>query len=126
MFKKRRRQIVFVCSSVVNSELISEIIPANSVGEASKLFEEKFSTIPKSILGPFYKKRSAVLETKTPVKFDGKPIKANYNGWLVNAFPLKDPEDSAFLIFIKQIDDKQKQIAPKGTVIVPLTDLRLI
>lgn len=126
MFKKRRRQIVFVCSSVVNSELISEIIPANSIGEASKFFEEKFSTTPKSILGPFYKKRSAVLEKRTPVKFDGKPMKASYNGWLVNAFPLKDPEDSAFLIFIKQIDENQKQTPPKGTVIVNINDLRLI
>lgn len=124
MYKKGRRQTVFVCTAIkIDYDLISEIIPANSTEEASKLFEEKFNIKPKNILGPFFKRRVQTLEVKTPIKFDGKPRQAIYDGWSVNAFSLKEPENSAFLIFIKRIDGQQKQI-PKGTVIVPITDLR--
>ena len=126
MFKKSRRQTVFVCSSIGNfSELISEVIIAASVEDAGKIFEEKFSHKPKSILGPFFKKRVQTIETQAPIKFAGKQRQAEYDGWLVNAFTLQEPENSAFLVFIRRIDGQPKQ-TPKGTIIVPINNLRFL
>ena len=126
MFSRVKRQIVFVCSAIQNNlNLISEIIPASSIQEASKLFEDKFFIKPKNILGPFIKKKTPQIEVNTPIKFDGLPKQAIYNGWLVNAFLLKVPEDTAFLIFLKPVDN-DNPAPPKGTTIVPIIDLRLI
>lgn len=131
MFSRVKRQIVFVCSAIQNNlNLISEIIPAASSQEASKLFEDKFFIKPKNILGPFIKKKVPQIEVNTPIKFDGLPKQAIYNGWLVNAFLLKAPENTAFLIFLKPVDDDKtplsKTTPPKGTTIVPIIDLRFI
>jgi hypothetical protein len=126
MFRRTKRQIVFVCSAIQNdSDLISEIIPASSSQEASKLFEDKFFIKPKNILGPFIKKKAPQIEVNTSIKFEGLPKQAIYNGWLVNAFLLKVPENTAFLIFLKPVDS-DKTTPPKGTTIIPITDLRFI
>ena len=42
---------------------------------------------------------------------------------IVNAMFLKEPESHAFLVFIKRIDDKKIPF-PKGTIVVPISDLR--
>lgn len=126
MVKSHRQQIVFVCNAIQNNyDLISEIVSASSSEEAGKNFEEKFKIKPKNILGPFLKKRVKPLDIKAPIKFSGKPKQAIYDGWLVNAFTLSEPENNAFLIFIKQVDNLSKQM-PKGTVIVPINNLRFI
>lgn len=124
MNKKGARQTVFVCISINEGKLLSKIIPSDSVENASSLFFEQEKIKPQEILGPFYKKRTKILETTRVVKFGNISKKAIYDNWMVNALYLKEPENHAFLIFLKRIDDK-KVPAPTGTVIVPIADLRI-
>lgn len=125
MSKRGTRQVVFVCASIVNNELITKIISANTQEEASKLFIEEFKCESQQIMGPFYKKRTQVLETTRILKFTNIRKKANYNDWVVDAHILKEPENYAYLVFIKRIDDKKIPF-PKGTITVPVSDLRFI
>lgn len=125
MSTMNRRQTVFVCSAISNScDLISEIVSASSLEEASKIFEDKYLIKCKSVLGPFIKKRSPVVEPVT-MKFAGMQRQALYDGWLVNAFTLQDPADSAFLVFIRRADGQPKPV-PKGKIVVPINNLRFI
>jgi hypothetical protein len=126
MSKKGKRQIVFVCAATsAQHELITKIIPAASQNEAASFFMEQTALKAQEIMGPFYKKRAQVIETTRTLKFSAKICKAEYSDWLVDAHILKEPENHAYLVFIRRIDDK-KQPAPKGTIIVPVSDLRFL
>lgn len=126
MKKRGTRQIVFVCSSITDKgDLINKIIPANSQDEAAQLFSEYFLIKAKEILGPFYKKKAHILENTRSLRFTSQTKKAVYRDWLVNAFLLHEPENHAYLVFIKRMDDK-KISAPKGTITVPVSDLRFL
>lgn len=122
MDKKASRQ-VFVC--VDYSHEITKIIAAESSAEASKIFLEEFSFSPKEILGPFLKKKVPVIQNIKELKFTNQTRKAIYNDWFVNAFLLKEPDETAYLVFLKRADDK-KLPTPKGIVVVPVNDLRFI
>lgn len=126
MSRRHTREIVFVCSSISNKgELISHIIPGKTPAEASALFLEQNHLDAQKVLGPFYKKKTQILETTRSLQFaSSKFKKAEYNGWLVNAFMLVEPADQAYLIFLKRIDDKKIPM-PKGTIIIPISDLRI-
>lgn len=125
MSRRRTREIIFVCSSVSdNGELISQMIPAKTPDEAASLFKNQYTVNAKSILGPFYKKKTQVLETTRSLNLAStRPRKAEYDGWLVHAFALKEPIDYAYVIFIERLDHK-KAPTPKGTITVPFSDLR--
>jgi hypothetical protein len=125
MSRKGARQLVFVCASIINGELITKIIPATSTLEARDCFKKQFSCDPQEVMGPFFKKKTQVIETTRVLKFSNQAKKAIYNDWMVNAFLLTDPVDWAFLVFIKRADDKKMPL-PKGTITVPITDLRFI
>lgn len=125
MVRKGPRQTVYVCAAILDGELVTEIIPAGAQSEASEKFNEKFSLTPLSVLGPFFKKRAQVLENTRTLQFTNQTKKAIYNDWVVNAFLLKEPVDQAYLVFIKRVDDK-KLPTPKGTITVPISDLRFI
>lgn len=124
MSKRRTRQIFFVCSAVSESnQLLSELVPASSVEEATKLFFEKCNQKAQSVFGPFYKKKTQVLENTMSIVFSTLKKKAEYNGWQVLATVLKHPENHAFLLFNKRIDGKILP-KPQGTIVVPIHDLR--
>lgn len=125
MARRGSRQTFFVCASVSNGELVTQVVPAASPTEASETFQQKHACSPKQIMGPFYKKRTQVLESTRVLNFTNEVKKAHFNDWLVNAFILKEPADQAFLVFVKRIDDKKTPI-PKGTITVPLAELRFI
>ena len=125
MSRRYTREIVFVCSCVSGSgELISQILPGKNPSEASSKFKEQNGLNAQAVLGPFYKKKTQILETTRSLQF-ASPLfkKAEFNGWLVNAFTLVEPSNHAYLVFIKRVDDK-KLPAPSGTIIVPISDLR--
>jgi hypothetical protein len=126
MTRKGARQTVYVCCSITNDgELINKIIAAASPEEAGNLFLEQSTIKAKEILGPFYKKRTQVLENTRVLKFSNQTKKAIFNDWLVNAFLLKEPENQAYLVFIKRVDGK-KASTPVGTITVPVSDLRFV
>lgn len=124
MSKKSTRQVVFVCSSISSDGyLLSKIIAASSSDKAASLFLEQENVIAKEILGPFYKKRVRVESNTQKIRFSNESKRALFDNWLVNAMLLKEPDNHAYLIFIKRIDDK-KMPAPKGSIVVPISDLR--
>jgi hypothetical protein len=126
MSKRLARPIYFVCATVSGQgDLIVKTIASPSPKEAMDSFEKEFSLAPQEVLGPFYKKRTQILETTRTLKFSNQNKKAIYNGWIVNAFMLKEPADQAFLIFVKREDGKKLPL-PKGTITAPLSDLRFI
>lgn len=123
MFRtSHKRKTIFVCSCIFENNLLNESIMANTEDEASLLFFEKHSIKPKEIIGPFYKKRETITNTNL-IKFSNQTKKAIYNDWIVDAFLLSEPENHAYLIFLKRTDNK-KVSSPKGTIIVPISDLR--
>lgn len=126
MSRRQAREIVFVCSSISNNgELISQIIIGTTPAEASTLFLEQNQVSVQTVLGPFYKKKTQILETTRSLQFASPEFKkAEYNGWLVNAFMLVEPADQAYLIFLKRLDGKKIPM-PKGTIIAPISDLRI-
>lgn len=123
--RKGPRQTVFVCAAVSEGQLVTDVVVANSTAEATQRFSEKHAFSPESIHGPFFKKRAQVLENTVTLQFTNQTKKAVYNDWMVNAFILKEPADQAYLVFIKRMDDKKLPL-PKGTITVPVSDLRFI
>jgi hypothetical protein len=122
--RRGARQTVFVCVAISdNNELITHIIAAEDPKAASELFLQQTSHQPKEVLGPFFKKRAQVIENTRVLKFTTQQKRATYMGWIVDAFMLQEPENQAYLVFIRRVDDK-KLPPPKGTITVPISDLR--
>jgi hypothetical protein len=126
MSRKSARQVVFVCVGITDThELVSQVIEAKTQQEAAEKFFKQVAISAKDVLGPFYKKKSQVLESIRTLKFSNQTKRCIYNDWVVDAFLLQDPENYAYLNFIKRTDDK-KLPYPKGTIVVPVSDLRFI
>lgn len=127
MSHRKSRQIVYVCIGLSdNTEIISKIVEADSVEVASASFEDEFKLKPREVLGPFFKKKTQILENTVELKFSTSAfIKAEYNDWLVNAFLLEEPQQHAYLVFISHLHNKKISF-PKGTIVVPVSQLRLI
>ena len=126
MSKRGPRPVVFVCIAGNGNVFVSKVIQATSQDEAARLFLEQTNLEMKTIHGPFRPKRAQVIENTRTLRFsDKKQQKAIYNDWEVNVLFLKEPEDNAYLIFLKRVDGK-KVPSPKGTIIVPISDLRFL
>jgi hypothetical protein len=123
--RKRSRQTVFVCVAMREGVLLTRIISAPSPKEAADLFFQETLLQPKEVLGPFYKKKTQVIENTRSLKFSGQTKRAICGDWIVDAFFLQDPEGQAYLVFLKRVDDK-KNTPPQGTIIVPISDLRFL
>lgn len=127
MSHRKNRQVVYVCIGLSDdTEIISKIIEAESVEVAAAAFEDEFKLKPREVLGPFFKKKMQILENTVELKFSTSSfIKAEYNDWLVNAFLLEEPQQHAYLVFISHLHNKKISF-PKGTIVVPVSQLRLI
>jgi hypothetical protein len=126
MSRRNARPIYFVCAAVAGKgDLIVKMVLSSSQQEAMDIFRKDFSISPQEVLGPFYKKRMQILETTRTLKFSNQTKKALFNGWIVNAFMLKEPVDQAYLVFIKREDGKKIPF-PKGTITAPVAELRFI
>ena len=126
MSRRGSRPIIFICGSLsTTGDLIMESVNASVQADAISLFKDKYGFAPKTILGPFYQKRKQILENTINLKFTNDIRKAEYDGWIVNAVRLVEPDNHAYLIFSNRIDNK-KMTLPKGTVVVPYSNLRII
>jgi len=126
MSRRHSRPTYFVCSAIdFDGNLQSKTILANSVNEAIDLYKKEFYLSPQETFGPFYKKRTQVIENTRELKFTNIIKKASYNNWIVNAFFLSIPENHAYLVFVKREDNKKITI-PKGTIVVPVSELRIL
>ena len=128
MNKRGPRPVVYVCVGVdleKPEDPVVKQITATSQGEAASFFFEKTGTKAKTICGPYRPKREQVIENTRTLKFTNEQKRAIYNDWEVNACFLKEPENHAYILFLKRVDGKQ-QPQPKGTIVVPVSDLRFL
>lgn len=126
MSRRTSRPIYFVCAAATpEGDLIARTIQATALGDAIESFKKEFDLAPQQSFGPFYKKRTQIIEKTRELKFTNECKKAIYNDWLVNAFFLKMPADQAYLVFVKRMDGKKLPI-PKGTITVPVSELRIL
>lgn len=123
--RHRVRQTVFVCAAATGGQLLMRTLVADTPQQATELFLEQTQVIAQEVLGPFYKKRTQVLESTRTLKFLGQTKPAIFNEWRVDAFLLQEPVDHAYLVFIRRVDDK-KATAPGGTIVVPVSQLRFV
>lgn len=122
---KISKPIVFVCVGIIENNLIAKTITAASKDAAISIFIDQYHNPPNDVLGPFFEKKSQIVEPGKVVKFSNQTKKAVYCDWLVNAMMLTDPPNKAFLIFIKRIDGRKMKV-PTGNITVPINDLRFI
>jgi hypothetical protein len=125
MGRRISRPIYFVCCASSDGDLIAKTIQSVSLNEAIEIFKKEFLISPQQSFGPFYKKRNQILEKTRELNFTNECKKAEYNGWLVNAFILKIPEGQAYLVFVKRLDGKKIPI-PQGVITVPISELRIL
>lgn len=128
MGKRGPRPVVYVCVGIdpnKPNDPVSKEIKAASHNEAASLFLEMMKFKANNIHGPYRPKRAQVMENTRNLRFADQSKKAIYNDWEVTAFWLKEPENHAYLIFHKRVDD-QKQPKPQGTIVVPVSDLRIL
>ena len=121
------RPVVYVCIGLnpdSPGDFVSKQIQATSQSEAASLFLELTKVKAKTIHGPYRPKRAQVLENTRELKFAQKTCKAIYDDWRVTAMFLKEPENHAYLVFHERVDG-QKIAQPKGTIVVPISDLRI-
>lgn len=115
---------VFICLGLLEGKIVAEPILIVSADEAKEQYINRYGVAPEKVLGPYLNPKK--IEHEKILRFvSHQSQKAMYNDWLVNAFLLHDPPDHAYLIFVKKIDDVSA-VPPKGTIIVPIQDLRFI
>jgi hypothetical protein len=123
----KNKDYIFVCSAINNNSLISKEFLAQNEEAVKNSFHLEFGFYPEKIFGPFSRKYSKQTEQKKEVVFSlsGSCKKAIYKDWHVNAFTLKEPENHAYIIFLKRIDES-KPFKNKGSLVVPLSELRIL
>ena len=119
----RHRSIYFVLSAISpDGKLVSKDIESKTLDEAIDIFEKEFQFSPVNTSGPFYKKRSRIIVKTDNMSFE-KRFKAIYNGWLVDAWVLKNMKNQGYLVFTKRVDGKKIQ-KPQGKIVVPISELK--
>lgn len=116
MSRRGPRQVVFVCSAVLNEKLVSEMVEQESAEDAQKAFSIKHGSKPEAILGPFFRKRMGVLNNQVSVRFTGKTKPVIYNDWYCKAMLLDQPADCVWLFFEARVDGK-RQTKPQNFII---------
>lgn len=113
---RRPRQIVFVCSAIINGNLISEMVERGAADDARDTFSVKHGVAPLTVLGPFYRKKMGVLKAHNEIDLSGKSIKCQYDGWNVTAMVLNYPADTAWVFFNSRVDGK-KMPKPQSVIL---------
>ena len=84
---------------------------------SNAMTEKEFQIKPQSILGPFYRKKTGILDKNADIKFKfGENKQGIYNGWHITALPLVSPESSVYVLYNKRIDGQKIQ-KPKSAVV---------
>jgi len=94
-----------------------------------KMFQERFSVEPSSVMGPFFerkgksgyvKKRDSVRIDTDDIQMSGKSAKGVYNGWNVSINYLSNRDDVAFIMFKNEVSpgDKTKAKPPAKPVLL--------
>jgi hypothetical protein len=115
--RRKARSVIYVCSAIKENNLISKMIESSSIEESYSIFEKDNGIKPQVVLGPFFKKKTGILNKNFDIKFKfGQNKQGIYNGWHVTAMPLLNPEDSVYLLYNKRIDGQKVQ-KPQAMVV---------
>lgn len=108
--RRKARTVIYVCSAIKDTNLISKMIESQSIEDSCSFFEKENGIKPQVVYGPFYKKKTSTLDKNFDIKFKfGQNKQGIYNGWHVTAMPLASPEDSAYLLYNKRVDGQKIQ-----------------
>jgi hypothetical protein len=135
---KGMRPIVWVCSGIIDSKLVSKKFVVNSCSSSADLeassfmkdkvmdhYSNKYGCPPEIMLGPFYdkktkkdkrvaKKRALIDRNIGDIKLTSKQKKAVFNGWHGVANYLEDDKDHILFLFLKEVspDPNKKKATP--------------
>lgn len=105
--KSAPKPIVWVCSEVVDSELVTEQVEAHTAQEARDIFNDKYGAEPSNVLGPYHiSKSEAIGIANIPaenIRFGKERRDSVFNGWHGVAFDLENNPDAVYFIFIRPI-----------------------
>jgi hypothetical protein len=108
--RRKARTVIYVCSAIKENVLLSKMIESLTVEDSCILFEKEYGIKPQIMYGPFYKKKTGILDKNFDIKFKiGQNKQGIYNGWHVTAMPLMSPPDSVYLLYNKRVDGKKIQ-----------------
>jgi hypothetical protein len=123
MRRKGPRPICFTCSEIVDGKLVSEVMEKETADDARAEFKARFNVEPSICLGPFYRKRTGVLQhTQSDIVFSGGTGEFVHNGWVVTVMFLSKPEGCGYVFYESRIDDKKMPKPPAS--IVRLDDMQ--
>lgn len=124
MSSRGKRQIIYVCNAIINDKIVTEFVEKESSEDAFKAFESKHSVQPCGVHGPFYRKRTGILEQQIKISFSCKKTQNGvYQGWNVKVMHLSNPPEMAWILYQSRTDNKPMQ-KPKPWV-VRLADIEI-
>jgi len=145
-----RRPVVWVCSAVVNSKLVSEkfVVRDQSPGPetgglfprevAEKEFMNKYDTKPEMVIGPFFDKRGAQAdkvskkrlfvdrENLDKYKIEVKRRDAIFGDWKGYSNAIEGTSDLALFLFIGEQNPSGKKRSLPAPGVVNVSDLTFI
>jgi hypothetical protein len=139
-----RRPVIWVCSAIINSKLVSEKFTVidkdttSSVGsfpkeEAISLFKEKYDSYPETVLGPFYDRKGGKIKTKRinhntkGIRLTSKQKTAIFGSLRGVANFLENNEKKCYFVPLRSIeqDSNTKSVIPKPGI-VNISDLKFV
>lgn len=115
--RRKARPIIYVCNAIKDNVLISKMIDCQTVEDSVRIFETENGIKPQTVYGPFYKKKTNVLDKDFDIRFMfGQNKQGVYNGWTVTMMPLLSPTGCVYVLYNKRIDG-QKIRKPKACVV---------
>lgn len=121
--QRKSRSVFFVCSAIKNNVLLSKMIEEPTVEGSCFIFEKEFKIKPHIVYGPFYKKKSGILDKNFDIKFKFGPNKHGiYNGWYITAMPLLNPPDSAYLLYNKRVDGQR--VSKPSAIVIKIKEIQ--
>lgn len=121
--QRKSKIITFVCSAIKNNILLSKMIDAPTVEDSCFIFEKEFEIKPHIVYGPFYKKKTGILNKNFDIKFKFGPNKHGiHNGWHITAMPLINPPDSAYLLYNKRVDGQR--LAKPNAIVIKMKEIQ--
>lgn len=129
--RRERRKIYYVCSSIIEDNLVSSLEEANTENDAAKEFNKKYGVFPKIILGAFYLKQQNNLklkktkEVKTKKQIHSKISSkisicdtnhGTYDGWNITYLPIKNESNKVYIFYNSRINN-DNVMKPKNNII---------
>lgn len=131
------RAIIWACSEVIDSELVSAVITAANPEAAKAEFNKQYGQEPSSVQGPFYavmsaqqspsksRRRETLALDTNEIRMGGPLGRCIFDGWYGQALSLQGHEDLLFFIPFKPVAETEKKRTPPRARAVPKAEVEL-